>query len=86
MDETYSHPQKAPTSPTDPPAAAPTRSIKPVDKLSKITKLNKRFRYRAAILREPDQDPVWMFGDRSDYFYKNYRHLEIISGTYKGWR
>ena len=60
--------------------------ISTVDKLSKITKLNKKFRYRAAILREPDQDPVWMFGDRSDYFYKNYRHLEIISGTYKGWR
>jgi hypothetical protein len=60
--------------------------VSTVDKLSKITKLNKRMRYRAAILRQPDRDPMWMFGDRSDMYRKDHPFIEMKNGLYSAWR
>jgi len=57
-----------------------------VDKLVEITKLNKRMRYRAAILTEPGLDLIWLFGDRSEDFRKNYPHLHMVHGLYQRWR
>lgn len=57
-----------------------------VDKLAEITKLSKRMRYRAAILTEPGFDLIWLFGDQSKYFRKNYPHLHMVHGLYQRWR
>ena len=49
-----------------------------VNKLSKITGLNKRFRYRAAVFTKTGD---LILGDRGKYWPKDYHSLKIISGA-----
>ena len=48
-----------------------------VEKLSKITNLSMKMRYRAAIIKETGQ---WLFGDRSGYWKRNDPKLKVVNG------
>ena len=48
-----------------------------VEKLSQITGLSMRMRYRAAIMKETGD---WLFGDRTGYWKKNDPKLVIVNG------
>ena len=48
-----------------------------LEKLSKITNLSMKMRYRAAIIKETGQ---WLFGDRSGYWKRNDPKLKVVNG------